>query len=89
VEIIKNKEGWYHDNDENEDNDNKMTTMTTTNRMIAVQMEGVSNCTILSGKGVMIQPVTGSVTASEPHDIVAAQSNTPPKQDSKHELIRC
>ncbi len=25
---------------------------------------------------LMIRPVTGSVTASEPHNIVAAQSNT-------------
>ena len=28
---------------------------------------------------VMIQPVTGSVTVSEPHNIVATQSNTQPK----------
>ncbi len=28
---------------------------------------------------VMIQPVTGSVTASEPHNIVATRWNMPPK----------
>ena len=28
---------------------------------------------------LMIQPVTRSVTASEPHDIMAARLNTPPK----------
>ncbi len=32
-----------------------------------------------SRRTLMIQPVTRSVTASEPHDIVAARSNTPPK----------
>jgi hypothetical protein len=28
---------------------------------------------------MMIRPVTGSVTASEPHDIADARSSTPPK----------
>ena len=44
---------------------------------------------ISCGKGVMIRPVTGHVTASEPHDIADARSSTPPKQDSEHKLIRC
>ena len=38
---------------------------------------------------LMIRPVTGHVTASEPHDIADARSSTPPKYDSKHKLIRC
>jgi len=38
---------------------------------------------------VMTRPVTRSVTASEPHNIVAARSNMPPNKDSEYELIRC
>ena len=41
-------------------------------RMIAVQMWGESNCTIPCGKGVMIQPKTGDMTASDLHNILAA-----------------
>ncbi len=44
------------------------------------------NCLFLL---LMIRPVTGHVTASEPHDIADARSSTPPKKDSEHKLIRC
>jgi len=41
VEIIKNKKGWYNDNDYDDECNNDKTTMTpTTNRMIIVQMGG-------------------------------------------------
>jgi len=43
--------------------------------MIAVQKGGGERAiatAILCGKGVMIRLVTGSVTASEPHNIAAA-----------------
>jgi len=39
VEIIKNKKGWYN-NDDNEYNDDETPMTPTTNRMIAVQMGG-------------------------------------------------
>ena len=34
---------------------------------------------VRSKNKMMIRPVTGSVTASEPHDIADARSSTPPK----------
>jgi hypothetical protein len=40
---------------------------------------GILDCYMIPIAGVMIRPVTRSMTASEPHDIVAARSNTPPK----------
>jgi hypothetical protein len=39
--------------------------------------DGVA-ASLLKG-GMMIRPVTGHVTASEPHDIADARSSTPPK----------
>jgi len=41
VEIIKNKNGWYNDDEDNDEyNDDKTPMTPTTNRMIVVQMGG-------------------------------------------------